>query len=122
MLESLRHQVYLPAVFIVFGIVVLFGALGLWGVHRSTGRPIREMLALLAAAFVAIGFMGPLVLFFDEWLKSDDLAIREVAKTVLYCVFLPIVFAIWWVFNRLSKHNRKVDSHRRTRHPHEPIT
>ena len=57
MLESLRHQVYLPAIFIALGIVVVFGSLGLWLVHKSTGRAIREMLALLAAAAVLISLM-----------------------------------------------------------------
>jgi amino acid permease len=122
MLESLRHQVNLPAVFIVFGAVMFLGALGLWLVRRSTGRPMREMLALLAAAFVIIAFMFPLVLFFDEWSRSPDLAIREFVKTLITIIILPIAFVVWRFFNRLSKPRRSVDSRGQNHNYHEPTT
>jgi hypothetical protein len=122
MLESLKHNVNLPALFVVFGIVAVVGALGLWLVHRSTGRRIREMLALLGAAFLTICLMIPLMLFFDEWLKSPDLAIHQAAHTLLLWISLPIIIAIWWAFNKLSKPKRQMRSRRKTPHNHEPIT
>jgi hypothetical protein len=121
MLESLRHQFYLPAVFIALGVVLVLGALGLWLVRRSTGRPIREMLALLAAAFVIIAFMFPLVLFFDEWSRSPDLAIREFVKMVITIIILPIAFVVWRFFNRLSKPRRSV-ARGQNHNYHEPTT
>jgi hypothetical protein len=121
MLESLKHQVNFSALFIVLSVVTAVGALGLWGVHRTSGRPIREMVALLGAAFVIIAFMVPLVICFDEWLRSPDLAIREFAKTVLYLIILPIAFVVWRFFNKLSKPKCQVHSRRKTPNDHEPI-
>jgi ABC-type bacteriocin/lantibiotic exporter with double-glycine peptidase domain len=121
MLESLKHNVNLPALFVVLGLVASVGSLGLWAVHRSTGRRIREMLALLAAAFLTICLMIPLVIFFDEWLKSPDLAVHQLAHTLLVLIFLPIALAIWWIFNRLSKQKSQRQSRRKAPANHEPI-
>jgi hypothetical protein len=121
MLEAIKYHIHLPALFIVLGVGITIGALGLWGVHRTSGRPIREMLALLGAAFVIIVFMFSLVLVLDEWTHSHDLAIRELTKTVFYLIALPFAFVVWRFFNRLSRPRRKVNSDSRGHHYHEPI-
>ncbi|MGH9637803.1 MAG: hypothetical protein ACRD72_23440, partial [Candidatus Angelobacter sp.] len=70
-------KVHLASLLAVLFVTFSIGAAGWWYVRKTTGRPIREMLALLAAAFVLIAFMFPLVLYADEWLNSPDLAIHD---------------------------------------------
>ncbi len=81
MLNSLRS--FLPSLLAVLSITFSIGAAGLWYVRKTTGRPIREMLALVAAAFVLFACMFPLVLCADEWLNSPDRAIHDLAKMAL---------------------------------------
>jgi di/tricarboxylate transporter len=120
MLNSLRN-VYLPTLLAILSVIFSIGAAGLWYFRKAKGRPIREILALLAAAFVLIAFMFPLVLCADEWLSSPDVAIHDLAKIVLTAVLLPIAFVVWRLFNRLAKPKQKANSHRKGRYYHEPI-
>jgi lysylphosphatidylglycerol synthetase-like protein (DUF2156 family) len=119
-LNSLR-SVYLSNLPAIFSAIFNVGAAGFWYVHKTTGRPIREMLALFAAAFVLVALMFPLVVYADEWLNSSDLAIHDLAKLVLTAVFLPIAFVVWRIFNRLAKPKRKANSHGKGCYHHEPI-
>lgn len=109
------------ALFVVIGVVVSVSALGLWLVHLSSGRPIREMLALLAAAFVIIVLVVPLVLVFHEWSSSDDVAIRGAAHAVFALILLPVAFVVWRFFNKLSRPKREVESRDQNHNHHEPI-
>jgi hypothetical protein len=120
MLNNLR-SVHLPSLVAILSFILSIGAAGLWYVRKITGRPIREMLALLAAAFVLIAFMFPLVVCADEWLSSPDLAIHDLAKIVLMAVLLPIAFFIWRFFNRLAQPKHKANSHGKGRYHDEPI-
>jgi hypothetical protein len=120
MLNSLRN-VYSPGLLAALSAVFSIGAAGLWYLLKTTGHSIRDVLALLAAAFVLIAFMLPLVVFADEWLSSPDLAIRGLAKMALTAVLLPIAFCIWHFFNRLAKPRRKANSYGKRRYHHEPI-
>jgi hypothetical protein len=115
------RSVYLSNLLVIFSVIFSVGAVGLWHVRKATGRPIREMLALFAAAFVLIALMFPLVIYADEWLNSSDLAIHDLAKLVLTAVFLPIAFVVWRFFKRLAKPKRKANSHGKGRYHHEPI-
>ena len=112
----------LTSLLAVFFVISNIGAAGLWYVRKTTGRSIREMLALLAAAFVLIVFMFPLIVCADEWLNSPDLAIHDFAKITLTAVLLPIAFVIWRFFNRLAKPKQKTTSHGKCRYHPEPIT
>ena len=120
MLNSLR-SVYLSNLLVIFSVIFSIGAAGLWYVHKTTGRRIRDLLALLAAGFVLTAFMFPLVIYADEWLNSSDRAIHDLAKMALRAVFLPIAFVICRFFNRLAKPKRKANSHGKCRYHHEPI-
>ena len=115
------RSIYLPNLLAVISVTFSIGAAGLWYVRKTTGRPIREMLALFAAAFVLVALMFPLVIYADEWLNSSDLAIHDLAKIVLTAVCLPIAFVVWRFFNRLAKPKRKANSHGKGRYHHEPI-
>ena len=120
MLESLRHQVYLPAVFIALGVVLVLGALGLWLVHKSTGRSIREMLTLLAAAVVLISLMMVPIAIFHKQMDSPDRDTRRIMNFLMHWGTVLVAFAVWWVFNRLWKPRRKVHSRRQIPNDHEP--
>ena len=120
MLNSLRNA-DLPRLLAVLSVIVSIGAAGLWYVRKTTGRPIREMLALLAAAFVLIAFMFPLIVCADEWLSSPDLAIHDLAKMLFTAVFLPVAFVVWRFFNRLAKPKQRANSHGKGCHHYEPI-
>lgn len=115
------RSVYLPTLIGLLSAIFGIGWVGLWYVRKTTGRPIREMLALLAAGLVLVAFMVPLVIYADEWLNSPDLAIHDLAKMVLTAVFLAIAFFVWQFFNRLAKPKRKANSRGKGRHHHEPI-
>jgi hypothetical protein len=91
--------------FILFLVVVLVP--GLWGVHKTTGRPYREMLLLLTAALVLIGLMVPAVVFFDGAVNSPDPGTRNLAKVVFRWGFLAIAMLVWWCFNRLARVRRR---------------
>ena len=111
----------LTSLLAVLFVISSIGAAGLWYVRKTTGRSIREMLALLAAAFVLIGFMFPLVLCADEWFNSPDRAIHDLAKIVLTAIFLPIAFVVRRLFSRRVKPKQKANSRRKSRYHHEPI-
>jgi len=91
--------------FLLFLVVVLVP--GLWGVHKTTGRPYREMLSLLAGAVVLIGFMVLGFAVFSKWIFSPDPRTSHLADRLFAWVYLPIAAFIWWVFNRLAKRHRK---------------
>ena len=58
MLEALRNSdVQIVAIF--FGSVLLAMVLGLWYVGKKTGRPMRDMLGLLAAAITLVFLFMP---------------------------------------------------------------
>jgi len=120
MLNSLR-SVYLSNLLVILSVIFSIGAAGLWYVHKTTGRRIRDLLALLAAGFVLTAFMFPLVIYADEWLNSSDLAIHDLAKMVLTSVFVGMALVVWHFFNRLAKPKRKANSHGKCRYHHEPI-
>lgn len=115
------RSVYLPNLLALLSAIFGIGWVGLWYVRKTTGRSIRDMLALLAAGFVLVAFMFPLVIYADEWLSSPDLAIHDLAKMGLTAVLLPIAFFVWQFFNRLAKPKQKANSHGKGRHHHEPI-
>ena len=121
MLESLKYYVNMPALFIVLGLVVGIGALGLWAVHRSTGRPIREMLTLLAGAFALITLMLVAIIALHGWMDSPDFNARRNVNVLMRWGMLPVAWLIWWVFNRLSKPKRGLRSRQKTPQNHEPI-
>jgi hypothetical protein len=91
--------------FLLFLVVVLVP--GLWGVHKTTGRPYREMLLLLSAALVLIGLMVPAIVFFDGVFNSPDRGTRNLAAFVFRWGFLAIAVLVWWGFNRLDRFRRR---------------
>ena len=121
MLNSLR-SVNLPTLVALLSAVFGIGWVGLWFVRKTTGRTIREMLALLAAGFVLIAFMAPLVIYTDDWLNSPDRAIHDLVKMLLTTVFLALALVVSQLFNRLAKPRQRANSRGKGRHHHyEPI-
>jgi hypothetical protein len=90
--------------FLLFLVVVLVP--GLWGVHKTSGRPYREMLLLLSAALVLIGLMVPAIVYFDGVLSSPYRGTRNLATFVFRWGFLAIAILVWWGFNRLARVRR----------------
>jgi hypothetical protein len=122
MLENLRNQINLTALLIILGGLLIFGTAGLWYVRKTTGRPIREMLALLGGALALISLMGISFALLHGWMESPDLNARRNADFLMRWGMLPVAFMVWWIFNRLSKSRRKAHSRRQTPNDHEPIT
>jgi Na+(H+)/acetate symporter ActP len=120
MFENLRNQINLAALLIILSSILVFGAAGLWFVRKTTGRPIREMLALLVGALVLISLMGISFAFLHGWMESPDSNARRNADFLMRWGMLPVAFVVWWIFNRLSKPKRQM---RRGKTPanHEPI-
>jgi Na+(H+)/acetate symporter ActP len=106
MLDNLKYQVNLPALFITLSVLFVCTPVGLWYVRKTTGRSIREMLTLLAAAIVFILLMAPSIFIFDGWLNSPDRSIRHTIVRLLGVAYLPVALLVWWAFNRLAKSRR----------------
>jgi len=106
MLDALRYQVNWPALFIMLAFLFVSGIVGLWYVRKTTGRSIREMLALLAGAIVFILLMAPSILIFDGWLNSPDKSIRHTTIQLLTLAYLPVGALVWWTFNKVAKSRR----------------
>jgi hypothetical protein len=109
--------------FLLFLVIVLVP--GLWGVHKTTGRPYREMLLLLSAALVLIGLMVPAIVFFDGAVNSPDSSTRNLAKLVFRWGFLAVAILVWWGFNRFARVRlrQREGSHKEAtaiRHPDQP--
>jgi Na+(H+)/acetate symporter ActP len=106
MLDALRYQVNWPALFIMLAFLLVTGAVGLWFVRKTTGRSIREMLALLAGSVVFIILMVPSIFIFDGWLNSPDKSVRHITIQILTLVYLPVGLLVWWTFNKVAKSKR----------------
>ena len=71
MLQALRNsEVQFVAIFL--GCVLLVLVLGLWYVAKTTGRPLRDMLGVLAAAITLVLLLMPLVKFLSPGWDSPD--------------------------------------------------
>jgi hypothetical protein len=57
--------------------------MGHWAVHKSTGRPYREMLSLLAGAFALIGFLALGFFLFRKWVFAPDPRTRHLSDRLL---------------------------------------
>src|ERR1700704_4042831 len=106
MLDSLKYQVNLPALFIMVAFLLVSGTAGLWFVRKTTGRSVREMLALLAGAIALILLMVPSIFIFDGWLNSPDWSVRHTIVRLLTLAYLPVALLVWWAFNRVAKSRR----------------
>jgi NADH:ubiquinone oxidoreductase subunit 6 (subunit J) len=95
-----------PALFIMLAFLFVSGTVGLWFVRKTTGRSIREMLALLAGAIVFILLMAPSILIFDGWLNASDKTTRHIMTQLLTLAYLPVAVLVWWTFNKLAKSRR----------------
>jgi hypothetical protein len=92
--------------FIMLAFLLVAGTVGLWCVRKTTGRSIREMLALLAGAIVFILLMAPSILIFDGWLNASDKTTRHIMTQLLTLAYLPVAVLVWWTFNKLVKSRR----------------
>jgi Na+(H+)/acetate symporter ActP len=106
MLDTLRYQINVPALFTMLAFLFVSGIIGLWFVRKTTGRSIREMLALLAGAIVFIFLMTPSIFIFDGWLNSPDKGIRHTTIQLLTLAYLPLGVLVWWTFNKVGKSRR----------------
>jgi hypothetical protein len=106
MLENLRNQINLTALLIILSGLLVFGAAGLWFVRKTTGRPIREMLALLGGALVLISMMGISFAFLHGWMESPDSNARRNADFLMRWGMLPVAFVVWWILT--GSQNRSV--------------
>jgi hypothetical protein len=97
--------------FLFFMVVVL--GLGLWGVHKTSGRSYRDMVLLLLAGVVLIGLMVPAIVYFREPLDSPDPRTRQLTKFVFQWGFAAIAILVCWGFNRLVRARRRHKSTRK---------
>jgi predicted MFS family arabinose efflux permease len=95
----------------LLGIVLL---LGVWGVHKTSGRSYREMLLLLAAAMILIALTVPAVIFTETYLKSAGPDARRLANLAFRWGFLGIAILVWWVFNGWVKRHPSQKSQKKT--------
>jgi hypothetical protein len=68
---------------IFFCLLFIGGGIGLWYVRKTTGRSMRDMLAVLGAGVTFILLMGASSVFFRPWLKSPDRHTRRVAEDIV---------------------------------------
>lgn len=93
--------------FLLFLVIIFIP--GLWAVHKTTGRPYRDMVLLLLGALVLIGLMFPAVVFFNGELNSPDPTTRKLTKYGFRYGLVAIGVLVWWGFNRLAQARRQQD-------------
>jgi hypothetical protein len=103
MIEVLKNPDVL-AVVIFLGCILAVLVLGCWYISRKTGRPMRDMLSVLAAGITLVILSFPIVVFFDKhgW-DSPDRTTRSLVGWAGRGVFLVLALAVWWIFNKLVK-------------------
>jgi nitrate reductase gamma subunit len=104
MSESLRNAVDIRAVAIFAGFLLLVDVPGLWYVKKTTGRPWRDMLAVLGAGIALILLMVPPIILFSDRLNSPNRRARRLAENIFVAAFVVIAMIISWAFNKLAKH------------------
>lgn len=103
MFESFRNNVDIPALLIFLGFLLIVGVPGLWYVKKTTGRSIRDMLALLGGAVILILLMMPAVVFFYQPANSQGRRTDRLAEDIVVMAYLPVALLVWWAFNKLAK-------------------
>jgi hypothetical protein len=103
MFETLRNYTDIMPLLIVLSFLLIAGTVGLWYVRKTTGRPMRDMLAVLGAGLTLILLMLPAIVFFRAWLDSPDRHTRRLAEDIFVIAFGIVAVAISWAFNKLAK-------------------
>jgi protein-S-isoprenylcysteine O-methyltransferase Ste14 len=96
---------------ILTGFLLVVFVPGLWYVKKTTGRPRRDMLAVLGAGIVLILFLIPAVVLFHHQLKSPDRHARRLAENIFMVVFAVVAIVISWAFNNLAKQRSSRKKH-----------
>ena len=94
---------------IVLGLLVLVLIPGLWYVKKTTGRTVRDMLALLGGAITFLLLMAPPLMFFRNQIDSPDRSTRKLTQFILFAVYMPVAVVVTWAFNRLVKRRSNRD-------------
>src|ERR1051326_9468148 len=78
---------------IAFLIMLLFFGfslgIGLWRVHKTTGRPYRDMWSELGAAMVIIGFIALWFFLFRKSVFSPDPGTRHLNGRLFSRIYMP---------------------------------
>jgi uncharacterized protein YqgC (DUF456 family) len=98
MLENLRYAVDIPALLIALSLFGAVGAAGLWFVHRTTGRPYRDMMAVLCGAIVLILLFVPIGILFKSYGPASIQ--RWLLRRAEYALSFGAALLVWWAFNR----------------------
>jgi nitrate reductase gamma subunit len=112
MFEDLINAVDLRAVAIFAGFLLVVLVPGLWYVNKTTGRSMRDMLAVLGAGVVFILLMMPAIILFHDRLNSPNRRARRLADDVFVAAYTLVAIVLSWAFNKLAKQRtRKKSEH-----------
>lgn len=98
----------------LFGVV---GAGGLWLVHRTTGRPYRDMVALLLGGVVLVIIALPVVLLFYSY-GPLPVAQQWLVHEVQTFIFLAFAILACWALNRWGKRGSRPGGRGRHKRSH----
>jgi len=93
------------ALLIFLACLVPVVAAGLWLVKKTTGRPMRDLLALLAGGCILVVLVEIALALFPG-LKG-----RQDSHNIAFFVFTALALFVWHIFNRLGKHHRSQKKH-----------
>jgi hypothetical protein len=107
MVEFLKNSDVLP-IGIFLGCLLAVLVLGCWYIAKTTGRPLRDMLAVLAGGIAIVSVTVPLAIL-------DYTPGQRHSSPMNYLIFVAITLLVWWSFNKLARGRSK-----RSRHKHRP--
>ena len=95
------------------GCILAVLVLGCWYISRKTGRPLRDMLAVLAGGIVVVIVTVPLAIRYSNPAQKH-------ASPTEYVLFTAVALTVWWAFNKLargrSKSSRSLRKHQAGEH------
>jgi len=97
MLQTLRSNVDLTALSIVLSFFLVVGGVGVWYVRKTTGRPLKDMLAVLGG-----GIALAALCFSLHSIEPASLKKRTVTN-IGFWIFVALAPLVWWAFNKLAR-------------------
>jgi hypothetical protein len=103
--QTLQKQFDLMALAIFLGCLLVVIAAGLWYVRKTTGRPMRDMLAVFTAGIILVALMLSFVA-----LEPKSWSGRRHASPAEYLIFVALALSLTWIFNKIAKRKSKKQS------------
>ncbi len=113
-MENLRYSINWDALAITLAFCSLVVAVIAW-FARKAGRPVRDVLALVATALVLILVLMPIVVAFDGDFASPE--VKWFFHQMEFLAVTLIAYLLWWAGNKFSHRARARSARKSSTHP-----